>query len=53
MDKDKTSRLYRLLEDASKRVREWPDWKRSQDSKQELERLEKGRQAQTEPKEPR
>jgi hypothetical protein len=36
---EKTDRLYRLLEDASRRVKEWPEWKRSEDSKRELERL--------------
>ena len=41
---EKTDRLYRLLEDASRRVKEWPDWKRSEDSKRELERLAEERQ---------
>jgi hypothetical protein len=41
---EKTDRLYRLLEDASRRVKEWPDWKRSEDSKRELEKLAEERQ---------
>ena len=41
---DKTDRLYRLLEDASRRVKEWPDWKRSEDSRRELVRLAEERQ---------
>jgi hypothetical protein len=44
MDEQKADRLYRLLEDASRRVKEWPDWKRSEDSKRELERLAQERQ---------
>jgi len=41
---EKTERLYRVLEDAKQRVKDWPDWKRSEDSKRELERLAEERQ---------
>jgi len=44
MPEEKTDRLYELLEDASRRVKDWPDWKRSEDSKRELERLAQERQ---------
>jgi len=39
MSENNADRLFALLEDASQRVKEWPEWKRSEDSKRELERL--------------
>lgn len=36
---DKSDLLYRLLEDASRRVKEWPEWKRSEDSRRERLKL--------------
>ena len=44
MSEEKTDRLYELLEDASRRVKTWPEWKRSEDSKREMERLAQERQ---------
>lgn len=41
---EKMKRLYRLLEDASREVKTWPEWRRSEDSRQEMARLAAERQ---------
>jgi hypothetical protein len=40
---EKSEELYRVLEEASRQVKEWPDWKRSEESKRELEKLARER----------
>lgn len=42
-----TDPLFRLLETASEEVRQWPDWKRSEEAKRELKRLEEERKQAT------
>ncbi len=36
---DKSDRLYRVLEEATKQVKEWPEWKRSEEAKRDLQKL--------------
>ncbi len=40
---EKSEELYWVLEEASRQVKEWPDWKRSEESKRELENLARER----------
>ena len=46
MATEKSERLYRLLENARREVEQTPEWRRSDETNRELQRIEEERQRQ-------